>query len=69
MKYQKNSIAIPTNSIAIPTDTKGGKQRVENYSLHKLFHQARNELSSAQLIIDLFNNGHNQDSMDTGGTN
>ncbi len=48
---------------------KGGKQRVENYSLPKLFHQARNELSSAQLIIDLFNNGHNQDSMDTGGTN
>ena len=57
------------NSIVIPINMRHGKRRVENCSLLKVFHQALNELSSAQLIIDLFNKEHNQDSMDMGGTN
>ena len=57
------------NSIVIPIDMKDGKQRVENCSLFKVFHQALNELSSAQLIINLFNKEHKKDIMDTVGTN
>ena len=40
----------------IPIDTKDSKQRVENCSLLQVFHQALNELSSAQLNIDLTRN-------------
>ena len=46
------------NSIVIPIDMKDGKQRVEYCSLLKVFHQALNELISAQSIINLFNKEH-----------
>ena len=65
IKHQKNE----KKGTVIPIDTKDSKQRVENCSLLQVFHQALNELSSAQLNIDLFNKEHNQDSMDMVGTN